>query len=178
MAVSFQCITKSTTTKKKKKKSQNRIKSLEVETHFCVLVLGLAGKFVWFFVTSYGKTQMKFLAHSVWSDSCPVISPSWLMLLLFNVLLNYALTILNFLLNFKYSKMICILGSSSLLLSMRSSSPQIPNANSFLISWIITQRIYIYTLVKEAPTHSYSLLPCFIFFKTLIWSYLFAYLFT
>ena len=127
--------------------------------------------------SSYGKTQMKFLTLSVWSDSCPVISPSSLTLLLFNVLLNCALTSLNFLLNFKHSKVICILSSSSFLLSVRSSSPQIPNANSFLMGWNITQRIFIYPLVKEASTHSHSLVHCFIFFKTLIWSYLFAYLF-
>lgn len=63
---------------------------------------------------------------------CPVISPSSYWLLLFNVLLNYALTSLNFLLNFKHSKVICILSSSSFLLSVRSSSPQIPNATPFL----------------------------------------------
>ena len=116
------------------KTCQNRIKSLgEVETHYCVLILGLESYGKDYGNHLMGKPQMKFLAHSVSSDPCPVISPSSLTLLLFNVLLNYALTSLNFLLNFKHSKMICILSSSSFLLSVQSSSPQIPNANSFLI---------------------------------------------
>lgn len=77
--------------------------------------------------SSYGKSKWSFDPLSVvQSDSCPVISPSSLTLLLFNVLLNCALTSLNFLLNFKHSKVICILRSSSFLLSVKfiSSDPK------------------------------------------------------